>query len=191
MFEGGRRLDSEYEARTASGYLKFARGGTEQISKINLFILWFNSDFEFLIFSAFPCSEWSLIQAWSLSNDRIDGFKVVFFVKYVVFSRTCVLSGTALVPFLTTSERCEGWKAWGLSTTVTITCMFVSQWNAPEKWSSYAYFLLPDGPWQIRRSEIEIMLNHMVCFPPNHVYSPALHMLFFSSNQSCALSKWL
>ena len=33
VFEGGRRLDSEYEARTASGYLKFARGGTEQISK--------------------------------------------------------------------------------------------------------------------------------------------------------------
>ena len=99
---------------------------------------------------------------------------------YVVFSRTCVLSGTALVPFLTTSERCEGWKAWGLSTTVTITCMFVSQWNAPEKWSAYAYFLLPDGPWQIRRSEIEIMLNHTVCFPPNHVYSPALHMLFFT-----------
>ena len=56
----------------------------------------------------------------------------------------------------------------------------VPQWNPPEKWSSYAYFLLPDGPWQIRRSEIEIMLNHMVCFPPNHVYSPALHMLFFT-----------
>ena len=34
VFEGGRRLDSEYEARTASGYLKFARGGTKQISKI-------------------------------------------------------------------------------------------------------------------------------------------------------------
>ena len=34
-------------------------------------------------------------------------------------------------------------------------------------------------------SEIEIMLNHMVCFPPNHVYSPALHKLFFFT---CSLS---
>ena len=39
VFEEGRRLDSEYEALIASGYLKFARGGTEQISKIYLFIL--------------------------------------------------------------------------------------------------------------------------------------------------------
>ena len=146
-------------------------------------------NFWFLVFSITVNKAWYKPKAWVMIE--LMALRLFFFVKYVVFSRTCVLSGTALVPFLTTSERCEGWKAWGLSTTVTITCMFVSQWNAPEKWSAYAYFLLPDGPWQIRRSEIEIMLNHTVCFPPNHVYSPALHMLFFTSNQSCALSKWL
>ena len=134
-------------------------------------------NFWFLVFSLAVNEVWYKPEAWVMIE--LMALRLFFFVKYVVFSRTCVLSGTALVPFLTTSERCEGWKAWGLSTTVTITCMFVSQWNAPEKWSAYAYFLLPDGPWQIRRSEIEIMLNHMVCFPPNHVYSPALHMLFF------------
>ena len=74
------------------------------------------------------CCFLPVIKAVLYPNDcrGVHAWKCIFnyFVKYVVFSRTCVLSGTALVSFLTTSERCEGYKAWGLSTTVTVTCVF-------------------------------------------------------------------
>ena len=97
------------------------------------------------------CCFLPVIKAVLYPNDcrGVHAWKCIFnyFVKYVVFSRTCVLSGTALVSFLTTSERCEGYKAWGLFNHCNCNLRVPQRNEAP---------MLIYTWWQISRSEIEI-----------------------------------
>ena len=107
-----------------------------------------------------------LNQAWSLSNYWINTCQGVAFMKYVVFSWTCVSSGTALVPSLTTSERWEVWEVLGLEPLNYNKHGFLKR-NLPEK--GLSPLVLPDD--KSGGFRIGLILTCMACFLPSHEYS--------------------
>ena len=87
-------------------------------------------------------------------------------MRYVVFSWTCVSSGTALVPSLTTSERWEVWEVLGLEPLNYNKHGFLKR-NLPEK--GLSPLVLPDD--KSGGFRIGLILTCMACFLPSHEYS--------------------
>lgn len=117
----------------------------------------------------------NFVEIWNLFNFKGSPITVIIELMPVkvlplwdmwFISRTCVSSGTALVPSLTTSERWEGWEVWGLEPLNYNTHVFLKR-NLPEK--GLSPLVLPDD--KSGGFRIGLIFTCMVYFLPSHVYS--------------------